>query len=503
MAPDAKDTTSMFSETTFNVLDFGAKIDGITLDSPAINAAIEACENSGGGRVALPAGTYHTGPIQLRSNVELYLEAGALVRFSRDFNDFPLCITFYEGQKTVQCRSPLWGEGLHNVAVTGEGVFDGQGEAWRPVKRFKLTEDEWEKLRQGGGVVDEPRGMWWPTTQAMQGEAVVRRMRAEGHEPRIEEFLPVRDYLRPNMVQLIECQGVRLDGPTFQNSPAWNVHLLMCEDVVVRNCTILNPWFAQNGDGLDIESCRRVEVSDCRVDVGDDAICLKSGKDAEGRRRNRPCEAITVRNCSVQHGHGGLVIGSEMSGGVRDVSVENCDFNGTDVGLRFKTARGRGGVVENITIRNISMSNIKGAAITFDMFYGGTAWGEGEKVSASYEPVSETTPQFRDVHIEDVTCHGAKVAIEMRGLPEMPIEGISIKNARIESEQGVYLQHASRIELHSVKVQVRMLPAIYADNVHFLSLRDFDGYQHSDARGLLAPGRKAASNGHGNGKTPA
>ncbi len=479
-----------FGRRHLNVCDFGARGDGYTLDTQALNAAIERCESAGGGRVVVPQSTYCSGPIQLRSGVELHLEAGAVVQFSRDFDQFPLCVTFYEGQKTVQCRSPLWGENLRDVAITGSGTFDGQGQAWRPVKKAKMTPAQWAELRDSGGVIDESRGTWWPTIAAMQGETLVRRLRLRGpgssneepsnEEPSIEQYAPARDFMRPNMVQITNCRGVTLDGPTFRNSPAWNIHLLMCEDVVARHITVLNPWWAQNGDGIDIESCRNVEISECTLDVGDDAICLKSGKDAEGRLRNRPCENITVRNCRVLHGHGGLVIGSEMSGGVRDVRVSNCDFQGTDVGLRFKTVRGRGGTVENIDIRDIQMSQIQGAAISFDMFYSGTAWGEGEAVIADFEPVSEATPQLRDVFISKIRCEGAKIAIEIRGLPEMPVEGLTIENMFARSEKGVKLQDVRNIVLRDIDLEVEHFPALEAHNVEKMTLVNFN-CKNSDA----------------------
>ncbi len=491
----------MSPELTLNVLDFGAKADGIALDSPAINAALEKCENMGGGRVIVPAGTYLCGPIQLRSNVELHLEADALVLYSRQFDHFPLCITYYEGQKTVQCRSPLWGENLRKVSITGTGTFDGQGDAWRPVKKMKLSDDAWDNLLNSGGVIDKERNIWWPTSEAMQGETLVRRMRSSGVEPRLEDYAPARDYLRPNMVQITECQDVLLDGPTFQNSAAWNIHLLLCEDVEVRNIKVFNPWFAQNGDGLDIESCRNVNVHNCTLDVGDDAICLKSGKDAEGRRRGRPCENITITHCSVLHGHGGVVVGSEMSGGVRNVHVRDCDFRGTDVGLRFKTCRDRGGIVENIEIHDITMSQIGGAAISFDMYYGGTAWGEGGAIRAVYEPINEGTPVFRNVSISNVVCDGAKVAIEMRGLPEMPIEGISINGMRVKSEWGVQMQDAINISLKNVQVEVNRMPALHVHSVQNLVLLNFDGQLQQQVSIVPLSGTKVSvlsnsSNGH-------
>jgi polygalacturonase len=462
------------STKSFSVLDFGAVADGLQLNTAAIASAIQTCAASGGGRVFFPAGAYLTGPIELKSHVELHVEEGATVLFSRNFDDYPLCVTNFEGQQTVTCRPPLWGRNLRNIAITGKGSFNGQGEAWRPVKKMKMADAQWEELRRSGGVIDDQRHIWWPSLAALEGERLVRRLRASRQEPRIEDYRPARDFLRPNMVQLVECRDVLLDGPTFENSACWNVHLLLCEHVVVRNCTVLNPWYAQNGDGLDIESCRNVLIKDCHVDVGDDAICLKSGKDEEGRRRGRPCENITIRNCKVLHGHGGVTIGSEMSGGVRNVKVLDCEFRGTDVGLRFKTCRGRGGVVEDIEIQNVAMADIKGAAISFDMYYGGTAWGEGPEVKPHPEPLNEGTPRFRNVRMSNITCAGARRAVELRGLPEMPIEGITLENAHLTAREGVYITEAQEITLRDVHVETPDNPAIRCHNAVGLCMEQVD-----------------------------
>jgi len=348
--------------------------------------------------------------------------------------------------------------------------------AWQAKWAVKTTSSEGSaELVQSGGVVDEARGIWWPTGAAMEGEAGVRRLRASGGPPRIEDYREVRDFLRPNLVKLTGCRNVLLDGPTFRNSPAWNVHLLLCENVTVRNVTIFNPWYAQNGDGLDLESCRNVLVCDSTLDVGDDGICLKSGKDEEGRRQARPLENVTIRNCTVLHGHGGITVGSEMSGGVRNIHVFNCIFRGTDIGLRFKTTRGRGGIVENIEISNIEMTEISGAAISLDMYYGGTEWTNTGVKQAPPEPVDEGTPQFRQIQIRNVNCHGAERAIEMRGLPEMPIEAITLEQIRITANQGIFLAEAKDIALRGVRVQARSIPVLNCHNVTNLSMEHVDG----------------------------
>ena len=224
---------------------------------------------------------------------------------------------------------------------------------------------------------------------------------------------------------------------TFRNSPAWNVHPLMCENVLIDNITVSNPEYAQNGDGLDLESCRNAVVRNSTFDVGDDGICIKSGKDADGRRRGLPCENVVIEGCTVFKGHGGFVIGSEMSGGVRNILVRNCTFMGTDTGLRFKSTRGRGGTVERIFIDGIGMTEIKGDAVVFDLYYGNKVAtrvdSRGERVPAEVDaaPVDETTPSFRDIRISNMVCAGARRAMFFNGIPEMPVRNVTLENVSI------------------------------------------------------------------------
>jgi len=225
--------------------------------------------------------------------------------------------------------------------------------------------------------------------------------------------------LRPVLLSFIDCKNVLLKDATFENSPAWNLHPLLCENLIVDNINVRNPWYAQNGDGIDIESCNKVLVINSRFDVGDDAICIKSGKDKDGRERGIPCRDVVIEGCTVYHGHGGFVIGSEMSGGCKDIVIRNSVFIGTDVGLRFKSTRGRGGVVENIYVDNIKMTDIAGEALIFDMYY-------GIKPGAPVPPVTEETPSFRNIYIKDVTCRSAKRAALFNGLPEMPMKNVVI-----------------------------------------------------------------------------
>jgi polygalacturonase len=442
-----------FPDRDFLVTDYGAVGDGIFHNSSAFSQAIEACSASGGGRVVIPAGIWLTGPIHLKSNVNLHAEAGALVIFSSNFNDYPLIYSTYEGLRTVRCTSPLTAENAENIAITGSGVFDGSGDAWRPVKKWKMTDRQWSKLVQSGGVVDHGKEeIWWPTEKALQAQALVKELLAS-EATDIELFTPARDYLRPVLLSFRQCRNVLLEGPTFQNSPSWNLHPWLCEHVTVRNVTVRNPWYAQNGDGIDVESCRYVQILDSHFDVGDDAICMKSGKNEDGRRLGKPCEYVFISNCTVYHGHGGFVIGSEMSGGVKHVWVTDCTFIGTDVGLRFKSTRGRGGEVEHIHIRNVRMKDIAGEAITFNMYY--------EVKDPSGEaavPVSEETPRFRDIHIYDSLCVGAGKAVLFKGLPEMPIERIEIDGLTVTANEGVECSYARDIHFRNVSIQPKFGP---------------------------------------------
>ncbi len=438
-----------------SVTDFGAVGDGGTPNTAAFAKAIEACTKSGGGRVVVPQGIWLTGPIQLKSNVDLHLERGAVIQFSSRLEDYPLVRTTWEGSPAVRRMSPIYGAQLENISITGDGVLDGAGDAWRMVKKSKLTDSEWKKLVASGGIVDRFGDTWWPSAEAMNGAALVRGLDKRGAP--IEEYAAAREYLRPVLLSFIDCKRVLLDGPTFQNSPAWNIHPLMCEDLVIRNVTALNPWYSQNGDGLDLDSCRRAVVYNCRFDVGDDAICLKSGRDEYGRKRGRPCEEIVISDCVVYHGHGGFTVGSEMSGGVRNVVVRRCTFLGTDLGLRFKTTRGRGGVVEKIWISDIVMKDIPTDAIGFNMYYGGGSPvpepnGPAESSSRAQVAVSEGTPRFEDIFLKNIICHGAQRAVYIEGLPEMPIRGIELENVQISARTGVVCVDAERIKLTNLQI---------------------------------------------------
>ncbi len=434
--------------------DCGGNGDGRTLNTTAFAQAFAMLAAKGGGKLIVPPGIWLTGPIQLRSNVELHLERGALIQFSRDYKLYPLTIVDLKGEKSVDSTSPISGENLENVAITGDGIIDGGGDAWRAMKRDKLGERDWKSLVKSGGVLNDRGDTWYPNRAVMDGGKVVEALRTSGSLA-LADYEPAHQYLRPKMLRIIGARRLLLAGVTFQNPPNWTLNPLLCEDVSILNVQVRNSPNAQNADALDLESCRRAVIRDCIFDAGDDGICLKSGQDAVGRRLGVPTEEVLVTGCTVYHAHGGFTIGSEMSGGVRRVRVENCTFIGTDIGLRFKSTRGRGGVVEKIFISNLRMADIAADAINFNLYYGGKSPLDenANTVETNLPPVTEATPQFRDIHIENVLCRGAQKAIVLQGLPEMPVQNITFKNIFITAQNGVFVTDANGIKFENVQVE--------------------------------------------------
>ncbi|MCX6214148.1 glycoside hydrolase family 28 protein [Spirosoma sp.] len=438
-----------FRRDTINITTFGAKPDGVSLNTQAINKAISTCSQKGGGVVLVPAGIWLTGPIVLKSNVNLHLKRAATLLFTPDKSQYALVEGVYEGKRAARNQSPVSGTNLENVGITGQGILDGNGDVWRAVHKSQLTESQWQEKVESGGVLKDDGKTWYPSEQFKKASTENRSMLlASGKTP--QDFADMKDFLRPNLVVLTNCKKVLLEGVTFQNSPAWCLHPLMCQDLTLRNVTTKNPEYAHNGDGMDIESCKNFLIEGCTLDVGDDAICIKSGKDEEGRKRGMPTENGIIRNNTVYNGHGGFVVGSEMSGGARYLFVSNCTFMGTDKGLRFKSVRGRGGVVEHIYAKDIFMKNIAQEAIFFDMYYFVKFATDG--VRDERPVVNEGTPVFRNMRFENIVCTGAKKGIFVRGLPEMAIQQIAMANMVLETEKGVELVDASGIRLDNINL---------------------------------------------------
>lgn len=438
-----------------SVKDFGGVGDGVTLNTEAFAKAMKHLSDKGGGHLDVPAGIWLTGPIEILSNCDLHVTPNAVIIFDPDRDLYPIIQTVFEGLDTRRCESPVHAEGARNISITGGGVLDGSGEAWRMVKKSKLTDGEWRKLVASGGVVSRDGRIWYPD-EGFEKATMFSNMNVPSADLTEEQWNEIKSFLRPNMVSLRNCENVLLEDCSFQNSPCWNVHPLMCKNLIVNRVNIRNPYYSQNGDAIDVDSCENVLITNSTFDAGDDGICIKSGKDADGRRRARPCKNLIVDNCTVFHGHGGFTVGSEMSGGVENIKVSNCRFLGTDVGLRFKSTRGRGGVVKNIYISDIYMKDIVADAILFDLFYGGKSAVEAaaekdETINVPAVPVDETTPAFRDIYINNVCCNGAARAMLFNGLPEMPVTNINVSDCTITADEGITLRNSQDITFKNVK----------------------------------------------------
>ncbi|WP_081743753.1 glycoside hydrolase family 28 protein [Bacteroides timonensis] len=440
-----------------SLTEYGGVGDGITLNTECFREAIEHLSAKGGGTLVVPAGIWLTGPIRLKSHIELHLEKNALLIFTSDFWSYPSRSTFFTEVFYRQLQSPISAYNESDIAITGEGVIDGSGQDWRPVRKNKVTVDEWEHLQRKSGVLNDAGTIWYPMADDVQRYA--RREENIIHKYNTpDEWVRLKDYVRPELMHLYHCERVLLQGVTFQNSPFWNLHPELCKHLIVDSVCVRNPWNSQNGDGLDIESCQNVLVVQSTFDVGDDAVCIKSGRDEVGRLRGIPTKNVVVEDCTVFHGHGGFVVGSEMSGGVHSILVRNCKFLNTDTGLRFKSNRQRGGHVSDIYIQNVYMCGIAAEPILFDMYYQGKSAVEAmeDALKGSMEtipPVTEKTPKFDHIHISDVHCYQAGRALLFDGLPEQNISDITLRNVTIHAVEGGVFSECTAVRMEGVTIQ--------------------------------------------------
>ena len=407
----------------------GASPSGTKLNTVLINKTIEKLNANGGGTLFFPAGKYLTGAIKLKSNITIELEAGATLLFSDNFDDYlPYVEMRHEGIMMNSFSPLIYAVDAENITIKGEGKIDGQGKKWWD-EFFRVIVD----LKDNGKRdINKYQPMWDKAND-------VKKLYAETNEDYISSMQ--RRFFRPPFIQPIRCKNVRIEGITIVNSPFWTVNPEFCENVSVDRVTIANP-LSPNTDGINPESCRYVHISNCHISVGDDCITLKSGRDLQARNLNAPNENITITNCTMLSGHGGVVIGSEMSGGVKKVVISNCVFDGTDRGIRIKSTRGRGGVVEDIQINNIVMRNIQEEAIVLDMLYS----------KMPIEPVTDRTPIFRNINISNVTGSDVLIPIKIRGLEESPISNISFTNINIDGKQKCVFQNCTNIKMKDVFV---------------------------------------------------
>jgi len=407
----------------------GAKRDGKTLNTTLINNTITRLNAKGGGTLFFPAGKYLTGAIKLKSNITIELEAGATLLFSDNFDDYlPFVEMRHEGIMMKSFSPLIYAVDAENITIKGEGTIDGQGKKWWD-EFFRVIAD----LKANGiRNFNKYQPMWDKANDA-------KALYEETNEDYVSSMQ--RRFFRPPFIQPIRCKNIKIQGITIVNSPFWTVNPEFCENITVEGITINNP-LSPNTDGINPESCRYVHISNCHISVGDDCITLKSGRDLQARKLGMADENITITNCTMLAGHGGVVIGSEMSGGVKKVTISNCVFDGTDRGIRIKSTRGRGGVVEDIQVSNIVMKNIKEEAITLDLLY--------SKMPA--EPLSERTPIFRNINISNVTGSNVLIPIKIRGLEESPISNITFTDINIDGKQKCVFQNYKNIKMNDVFV---------------------------------------------------
>jgi polygalacturonase len=415
----------------FNVRECGAVGDGVALDTPAIQACIDACHAAGGGTVIVPAGRYLTGAISLRSNITLQLEAGAVLLGSERPDDYPVIRSRWEGSEQLTYAPLIGGMGLVNVAITGRGTVDGQGAVW------------WQRKRDN-----------------------------------------TLEYPRPRLISFANCTNPLIEGITVTNSQSWTIHPVACENVMIDKVTVINPSDSPNTDGINPDSCNGVRISNCYISVGDDCITLKSGTEALALEQRTPCQNITITNCILEKGHGGVVIGSEMSGGVRNVVISNCIFNGTDRGIRLKSRRGRGGVVEDVRVSNIIMTGVA-CPLTMNLYYHIHKRGDALVSDKNARPIDDGTPYFRRIALNGITAREVTLAAAfIYGLAERPVEDLSLSDISISMASGaeagyaemadgiepmqaagLYINNAVNVRLHNVDVIGQNGPAMRLINV--------------------------------------
>ncbi len=473
----------VFKKNEVRITEFGAVGDGVTLNTLAFEKAISSIAAKGGGTVIIPEGIWLTGPITLVSNIHLFTEQNSFIIFTPDFNQYPIVDAIFEGLNTKRCQSPISAKHATNIAITGYGIFDGSGDAWRPVKKDKMTDRQFKNLIKSGGVLSHDKKTWFPSEASRRAQEMCVDQNVPVGPTTDVEWNEIRDFLRPVMLNFVHCKNILLDGVTFQNSPAWNIHPLMSENIILNKVTVRNPWYSQNGDGIDLESCKNTLIVNSSFDVGDDAICMKSGKNEDGRARNIPTENVIVENCVVYHGHGGFVVGSEMSGDVRNIKVSKCRFLGTDVGLRFKSTRGRGGVVENIHIQDILMTDIPTDPLLFDLYYGGKGttdddYTEMQDTEEVIPQVTIETPAFKNIFIKNIVSTNSNRAMFFNGLPEMRVKNVVIENSTFTSVIGAVINQTSGVTMKNIKIEHKkgdILQIKNVDNGLFENITNFKG----------------------------
>lgn len=391
------------------ITEFNACGDGLTDNTEAFRRALRIIASNGGGRLTVPQAEWKTGPLELGSNTELHLENGAVLSFIDDFDMYPPVASRWEGVECHAFHPLVFSRDSVNVRITGKGIIDGCGKKW-----WDAIEEKRSRRQEGPVLACERR------LAALNPEYPAQAGGGGGRETQ---------FLRPPLVQFISCTDSLLEGVTLRDSPFWTLHPVYCAGLTIRDITIINPGDSPNTDGIDIDSCTDVTITGCTINVGDDGIALKSGSGEDGLRVNRPTRSVHISGCNIHEAHGGLVIGSETSGGVSDITMEDCILTGTDRGVRIKTRRGRGGNIRSIHARNLS---IKGCLtpVAINMYY---KWGaslvDTELFYQSPQPVVDSTPSIADIVVEGVTAVGCRASAGfIFGLPEAPVREVTVKD---------------------------------------------------------------------------
>lgn len=414
-------------DNAVSILDFGGVGDGSTLNTEAFRKAISALVKKGGGRVVVPQGVWLTGPISFKDNIELRIEKNAIVMFSPDKS-----LYLDKDGKSSRFEPCIKASKRRNIAITGEGIIDGNGAQWRPVKRSKVSDVEWKRFKEMGGVERNNGQLWYPWD-------------LKDGSPNVGDTPEAQEKRRNDLVRFTDCENILIEGVTFQNSPRFHVHPLNSRNVIIDGITVRCPWNAQNGDAIDISDCHQVLIVNSTVDAGDDGLCMKSGKYKENSLVNG-CEDIMIQDNTVFHAHGGFVIGSENICGTKRLVVRQCRFSGTDTGLRFKSGIGRGGVTEKVYISDVVMTDIAAEAIIFQCDYVDRPAGRAGATAA--DPKDQFIPQFHDIHINNVVCRGADTGIYAHG-----IEGYDCIDVTIENTTIVNAKKATDIDDKTAKVK--------------------------------------------------
>lgn len=413
-----------------NVVDFGAVADGETLCTEAFAKAVKYLSQNGGGHLDVPGGTYLTGPIQLKSNIDLHLIDGATILFSTDK-------TLFIPKKGSNALAGVYASKAQNVCISGNGTLDGQGQYWRPVKKSKVSASEWEELLAMGGTLNKKGDIWMPYN-------------LNNGIPSIGGSAEKQEDMRNHLVQFTDCQNVMVKGVKLFNSPKFHLVPTRCKNLIVDGITVECPWNAQNGDAIDPGNVQTALIVGCTISCGDDGICMKGGIAEKGVQAG-PNSDFLIQDNTVYRAHGGFVIGSEFSGGMHRLIVRNCHFQGTDIGLRFKSAPGRGGTCSDIYCYDITMKDIVDEAILFQTSYA----DKGAVMSATAgDDKSSFFPDFCNFTIRNVKVDGAHTAMFIEGIEGYPVHDITLENVVFKNcVKGLDLKHAQNINLIKTRIE--------------------------------------------------